>query len=79
MTDKTFYDRIIEDKGVFDKVVYDLELMIKDAPNPVCEPKQNLQKLILFKFKQSVKQLKNTMIVLDRTNVLSYNYYRTKH
>lgn len=34
MEDKSFYDRIIDDKGVFDKVVYDLDIMINNAPNP---------------------------------------------
>lgn len=34
MEEQTFYNRIIENKGTYDKVIYDLELMIKNAPNP---------------------------------------------
>lgn len=34
MEEQTFYNRIIDNKGTYDKVIYDLELMIKNAPNP---------------------------------------------
>lgn len=34
MDSKTFYDRILEDTGTFDKMMYDLEKMSKEAPNP---------------------------------------------
>jgi hypothetical protein len=34
MDDKTFYDRILEDVSAFDKIIYDLEKMSKEAPYP---------------------------------------------
>ena len=34
MDDKTFYSTINSDKAAFDKVLYDLEKMAKDAPYP---------------------------------------------
>lgn len=32
MQEKTFYDRIIEDEQLFDKVIYDVEYFINNAP-----------------------------------------------
>lgn len=34
MESKTFYNMILDDVMAFDKVLYDLELMSKNAPNP---------------------------------------------
>ncbi len=33
MEHKAFYNRILEDKDAFDRVIYDLEMMIHEAPN----------------------------------------------
>lgn len=33
MEHETFYDRILADKSVFDRVIYDLELMSQSAAN----------------------------------------------
>lgn len=33
MDNKTFYDRILDDKETFDRAVYNLEIMIQEAPN----------------------------------------------
>lgn len=33
MDSKSFYDRIIEDVATFDKIMFDLEKMSKEAPN----------------------------------------------
>ena len=34
MDSKSFYDRILEDVTIFDKIFYDLEKMSQEAPNP---------------------------------------------
>jgi hypothetical protein len=34
MEGKTFYNRILEDVGAFDKIIYDLEKMSQEAPYP---------------------------------------------
>lgn len=44
MEDKTFYNRIIEDKATFDRVIFDLELMIQGAPNPRTRTQAELAK-----------------------------------
>ncbi len=33
MDNKTFYDTILEDVSTFDKIIFDLEKMSKEAPN----------------------------------------------
>lgn len=58
MTDKTFYDRIIEDKGVFDKVIYDLELMIKDSPNPRMRTQAEFAKTYLIQVQAICEAIK---------------------
>lgn len=44
MEGQTFYNRIIEDKSTFDKVIYDLELMMNSAPNPRTRTQAELAK-----------------------------------
>ncbi|WEM33375.1 hypothetical protein EJP02_314 [Escherichia phage EJP2] len=44
MEGQTFYNRILEDKATFDRTIYDLELMIQDAPNPRIRTQAELAK-----------------------------------
>lgn len=34
MDSKSFYDRILEDVGAFDQIIFDLEKMSQEAPYP---------------------------------------------
>lgn len=58
MEQKNFYDRIIEDKATYDKVVYDLEKMIQDAPNPRIRTQAELAKTYLIQVQQICEALK---------------------
>lgn len=58
MEDNTFYNRIIGDKGLFDKVIYDLELMIKDAPNPRVRTQAEFAKTYLVQVQVICEALK---------------------
>jgi hypothetical protein len=44
MDDKSFYTRILEDAVTFDRAIYDLEIMIQEAPNPRIRTQAELAK-----------------------------------
>lgn len=58
MDDKSFYNRILEDKGTYDKVMYDLDLMIANAPNPRVRTQGELAKTYLIQVQQICEALK---------------------
>lgn len=58
MEEQTFYNRIIENKGTYDKVIYDLELMIKNAPNPRVRTQAEFAKTYLLQVQAICDALK---------------------
>lgn len=58
MAQQNFYDRIIDDKATYDKVVYDLEKMIQDAPNPRIRTQAELARTYLIQVQQICDALK---------------------
>lgn len=58
MDDKSFYNRILNDKGTYDKVIYDLDLMITNAPNPRIRTQAELAKTYLVQVQQICEALK---------------------
>lgn len=59
MDDKTFYNRIIDDKATFDRVIYDLELMVSGAPNPRIRTQAEFAKNYLVQVQLICDALKN--------------------
>lgn len=58
MDNENFYNRIINDKSTYDKVVYDLEKMIEHAPNPRIRTQAELAKTYLIQVQQICEALK---------------------
>lgn len=59
MDDKSFYNRILEDSSTYDKVLYDLDLMIVNAPNARIRTQAELAKTYLVQVQQICVALKN--------------------
>lgn len=59
MEEQTFYNRIIENKGIYDKVIYDLELMINNAPNPRVRTQAEFAKTYLVQVQAICEAIKN--------------------
>lgn len=58
MSSPTFYNRIIDDKATFEKTIYDLELMIKEAPNARTRTQAELAKNYLVQVQQICDAMK---------------------